>query len=128
MKRHIFRVAWLVLFSALGACKGLQPTAKTTLGMSRDQYRAAYEIASARCDRQTNACSAFASRAECLDAKLGASAAATRLPRCSNDVDQVKVQLCVEQIRQGQCGTGIAQLAACQKSALCPYQSEEGTM
>jgi hypothetical protein len=118
----------VIFVASLSACGSLNPGAKAASadGMSRDQYRAAYAIASARCDRQTNACSAFSSHDECLQAKLAASAADTRLPRCSNDVDQTKVQSCVAEIEQRQCGTGIARLEACQKSELCPYVSEEG--
>jgi hypothetical protein len=132
MASFISRVGALgVIFVAgLSACSSLNPGPKASYadGMSTEQYRAAYEIASARCDRQTNACSSFASRDECLEAKLGVSAADTRLPRCSNDVDQTKVQSCVAQIERGQCGTGIAQLDACKKSQLCPYVSVEGTL
>jgi hypothetical protein len=120
----------LIFVAGLSACSGLTPGAKAAYadGMSRDQYRTAYAIASARCDRQTNACSAFSSHDECIRAKLEASAADARLPRCSNDVDQTKVQSCVAEIEQRQCGTGIARLEACQKSELCPYVSEEGIL
>lgn len=118
----------VIFVAGLSACSSLNPGAKAPYadGMSRDQYRAAYAIASARCDRQTSACSAFSSHDECIRAKLDVSAADTRLPRCSNDVDQTKVQSCVAEIEQRQCGTGIARLEACQKSELCPYVSEEG--
>jgi hypothetical protein len=118
----------VIFVAGLSACSGLNPSAKAAYadGMSRDQYRAAYAIASARCARQTNACSTFSSHDECLQAKLDASVADTRLPRCSNDVDQTKVQSCIAEIEQRQCGTGIARLEACQKSELCPCVSEEG--
>jgi hypothetical protein len=119
----------VIFVAGLSACSSLNPDAKSAYadGMSTEQYRAAYDIASARCDRQTNACSSFSSRNECLQAKLSVSAADTRLPRCSNDVDQTKVQSCVAEIERGHCGTGIAQLGACKQSQLCPYVSEEGT-
>jgi hypothetical protein len=118
----------VIFMVGLNACSGLNPGAKTVYvdGMSTDQYRAAYAIASARCERQTNACSAFSSRDECIRAKLDVSAADTRLPRCSNDVDQTRVQACVAELEERQCGTGIARLEACQRSELCPYVSEEG--
>jgi hypothetical protein len=130
MASFIFRVGVLgVIFVAgLSACGSLNPKTIYADGMSTEQYRAVYEIASARCDRQTSACSSFASRDECLAAKLNVSAAETHLPRCSNDVDQAKVQSCVAEIERGQCGTGIVQLDACKKSQLCPYVSEEGTL
>ena len=89
MANFIPRVGGLgVLFvAALSACTSLNPTQPTYAdGMSTDQYRAAYDIASARCDRQTAACSAFSTRDECLEAKLGVSAADTRLSRCSNAI------------------------------------------
>jgi hypothetical protein len=120
----------VILVAGLSACSSLNPGAQAayTDGMSTEQYRAAYDIASARCDRQTKACSSFSSHDECIEAKLGVSAADTRLPRCSNNVDQTKVQSCVAQIERGQCGTGIAQIDACRRSQLCPYVSEEGTL
>jgi hypothetical protein len=120
----------VIFATGLSACSNLNPGAKAayTDGMSRDQYRAAYAIAAARCDRQTNACSTFSSRDECMRAKLDVSAADARLSRCSNDVDQAKVQACVAEIEQRQCGTGITRLAACQRSELCPYISEEGML
>lgn len=95
--------------------------------MTTDEYAAAYQIAAARCARQTNVCSSFASRDQCLQAKLGASAADARLTRCSNPVDPAQVQSCVSEIKRGSCGSGIAQLAACRGAELCPYISEEGT-
>jgi len=120
----------VVILAGLSACGSLNPGAKATYsdGMNTMQYRAAYEIASARCDRQTNACSAFASHDECIQAKLDVSAADTRLPHCTNDVDQAKVDSCVAEIEHNPCGTGIIRLEACQKSQLCPYASEEGTL
>jgi hypothetical protein len=96
--------------------------------MTAGQYRAAYDIASARCDRQTNACSSFSSHDQCIQAKLDVSAEDTRLRNCPHRVDQSKVQSCVAEIERGQCGTGIAQLAACRQNELCPYTSEEGTL
>ncbi len=96
-------------------------------GMTEDEYRAAYQIAGARCDRQTNACASFASRDACIRAKLVASAADTSLMRCSEPIDPSQLQSCVSEIERGQCGSGIARLKACRQSALCPYVSEEGT-
>ena len=118
----------VIFVAGLSACSSLNPGAKAAYadGMSKDQYRAAYAIAAARCDRQTNACSTFSSHDDCIRAKLDVSAVDTRLRRCSNDVDQTKVQACVAEIEEKQCGTGIARLEACQKSELCPYVSEEG--
>ncbi len=121
-------LGFAVIGFCLAACSStLAPKAAREDGMTREQYRAAYDIASARCDRQTSACSSYASRDACIEDKLRASAADTRLPRCSNEVDPTEVRACVSQISQGRCGTGILQLQACKKSALCPYQSEEGT-
>jgi hypothetical protein len=129
MVSFISKVSWLgvILLSGLSACSRPGPHAKAAFahGMSAEQYRAAYEIAAARCDRQTNACSAFSSHDECIKAKLEVSAADAQLPRCSNDVDQTKVQSCIAEIERRRCGTGIARLEACQKSELCPYVSEE---
>jgi hypothetical protein len=115
--------------AGLSACS-LNPGAKTEYadGMTADQYRAAYQIADARCDRQTNSCSSFASRDECIAAKLDLSAADARLRRCSHRVDPSDVNSCVAQIEHGQCGSGITQLSACKKAELCPYTSEEGTL
>ena len=118
----------VVLVIGLSACS-LNPGAKSTYadGMTADEYGAAYQIASARCDRQTSSCSSFASRDQCVEAKLEASATDARLRRCSDRVDQAQVQACVADIRRGQCNSGIAQLEACTKTELCPYVFEEGT-
>lgn len=118
----------VMLVIGLSACS-LTPGAKSTHadGMTADEYGAAYQIASARCDRQTNSCSSFVSRDACVEAKLELSAKDTRLRSCSNRVDQRQVRSCVADIERGQCGSGIAQLETCRKSQLCPYVSEEGT-
>lgn len=120
----------VIFVAGISGCSGLNPDAKSAAanGMNTDQYSAAYDIAAARCDRQTNACSSFSSRSDCISAKLRLSAEDTRLPHCSNDIDRTKVRACVAEIERGQCGTGIAQLDACRESQLCPYVSEEGTL
>jgi hypothetical protein len=127
--KSILKVGSLAMMCAAGFCAcGLNPNAKTVYadGMTAEEYRAAYQIASARCDRQTNSCSAFSSRDQCLETKLDVSAAETRLRRCSDPVDQARVASCVTEIRSRQCGTGIVHLEACAKAELCPYVSEEG--
>lgn len=96
--------------------------------MTVGQYRAAYDIAAARCDRQTSSCSSFSSRDQCMRLELDASANDARLRSCSHRVDQAKVQACVASIEHGQCGSGIGQLEACKQNELCPYHSEEGTL
>lgn len=119
----------VVIVIGLSACS-LNPGAKSTYadGMTADEYGAAYQIASARCDRQTNTCSSFASRDQCVEAKFEASATDARLRRCTNRVDQAQLHSCVADVERGQCGSGIVQLEACRKSELCPYHSDEGTL
>jgi hypothetical protein len=119
----------VLLVAGLGACSSLNPGAKVAYadGMTADQYRAAYQIASARCDRQTNACSSFSSHDQCVEAKLAVSASDAHVRHCSNQVDPADVQACVSEIERGQCGSGIAALAACKTPNLCPYVSQEGT-
>jgi hypothetical protein len=123
-----FKVGSLVVMfvAGLSACD-MNPL-KTVYadGMTAEEYRAAYQIASARCDRQTNGCSASSSHDQCIATKLDKSAEDTRLRRCSNPVDPERVDACVAEIRRGQCGSGIVHLEACGKSELCPYVSEEG--
>ena len=118
----------VILVVGPSACSSLDSTAKMAAadGMSSDQYRAAYEIAAARCNSQTSACSAFSSRDECIKTKLKVSAADARLQRCANDVDETHVESCVAEIERRQCGTGIARLEACQELELCPDVSVEG--
>ena len=132
MLKRILKASSLgVMFVAgVSACADLEPGAKSVHenGMTADEYAAAYQIAAARCDRQTNVCSSFPTRDQCIQAKLDASATETRLRRCSNPIDRSKVQSCVAEIKSGQCGRGIARLEACDKSELCPYVSEEGLM
>jgi hypothetical protein len=129
MLKFISKVGSLALIcvAGLSACS-LNPNAKSVYadGMTAEEYRAAYEIASARCDRQTNSCSPASSRDQCIEKKLDVSASDTRLRRCSNPVDQARVDACADEIRRGQCGTGIARLEACSKTELCPYVTEEG--
>ena len=123
-----FKVGSLVVMfvAGLSACD-LNPL-KTVYsdGMTAQEYRAAYQIAAARCDRQTNGCSVVSSHDQCLSTELDQSAADTGLRRCSNPVDPARVDACVAQIRRGQCGSGIVHLEACHKAELCPYVSEEG--
>ena len=118
----------VMFIAALSACD-LNPL-KTVYadGMTAEEYRAAYQIASARCDRQTNTCSAPSSHDQCVATKLDKSAADSGLRRCSNPVDPARVDVCVADIRRGRCGSGIAQLEACQRTELCPYGSREGTL
>ena len=132
MLKFMWRVGSLgiVLAAAPSACGGLAPNAtpKYADGMTAGQYRAAYEVASARCDRQTDTCSSFATRDRCIEAKLDTSAADMRLRGCSNHVDEAQVRSCAAEIRSGVCGSGITQIKACKHAALCPYVSEEGTL
>jgi hypothetical protein len=117
-----------VLLAGLGGCS-LNPAKPVYADqMTAGQYRAAYDIASARCDRQTDSCSSFSSHEQCVQAKLDVSAEDARLRACSHRVDPSKVQSCVAEIERGQCGSGITQLAACKQNELCPYTSEEGTL
>jgi hypothetical protein len=131
LKRMLKASSLGVMFVAgVSACANVEPSAKSVHqnGMTADEYAAAYQIAAARCDRQTEGCSSYSTRDQCIEAKLEASAAETRLRRCSDPVDRSKVQSCVAEIKLGQCGRGISKLEACDKSELCPYVTEEGLM
>jgi hypothetical protein len=123
-----FKVASLVVMFVAGFSACDMNPLKTVYadGMTAAEYRAASQIAAARCDRQTNGCSVVSSRDQCVATKLDESAAETGLRRCSSPVDPERVDACVAEIRRGQCGTGIVRLEACGKSELCPYVSEEG--
>jgi hypothetical protein len=119
------------LFAVLPACGSHYapgPKHFASGDLTTAEYEAAYRIATARCERQTAACSSYASRDACVRAKLVPSAADARLEQCNQPVDDAKVEACVAAIRGGACGTGITAIAACRQSAICPYVPEEGTL
>ena len=120
-------LTWLV---ALGACDRSQPVARavSTSDLTSNEYNAAYRIAAARCDRQTPACSSFASREACLRSKLASSAADVRLEDCSDPILDGHLNACVNAIQHAACGTGITGIEACHPRAICPYVAEEGTL
>ena len=120
--------SFCLVAAALGACSLNPPKPIQGDGLTAGQYRAAYAIASARCDRQTNACSSFSSHDQCVSEKFEASAEDARLRGCSHRVDQAQLSACVSDIERNPCGSGIAQLEACQQKSLCPYTSNEGTL
>jgi hypothetical protein len=105
------------------------PTEATSRHAQDDRYRAAYQIAAARCDRQTPACEAragvhYASRDACIAAKLPGSATAADLDYCASyPLRDHRLGECVAEIRSGQCGTGISGATACQGMNLCPWDS-----
>jgi hypothetical protein len=112
------------------ACEPSGPAAAPVKAseLTADEYKAAYTIAVARCDRQTSSCDPYPSRSACLEAKLLLSAREARLLECSTPVAAQQLARCVAIVRSGTCGTGIAHLDECRRWSLCPYvDSEEGT-
>ena len=120
----------LGLLGAVLACEPAGPASvpKAASELTEDEYKAAYRIAVARCDRQTASCDPYPSRKACLDAKLLLSAREARLLECSTPVAPSQLARCISRVRLGTCGTGIAHLDECRRWSLCPYaSSEEGT-
>ena len=120
----------LVSLSVLcGACASRQQTTVTASDLSTGERNAAFQMAAARCDRQTPACGASPSRDACIQQKLVPTAADVSLENCSSDIDAQNLNACVMQIRAGQCGTGIVHIEACSHDRLCPgVAEEEGTL
>jgi hypothetical protein len=112
--------------AAISACGSIS-TLPLDPGSESARYRAAYEIAGARCDRQTPACEAragvhYASRDECIAAKLADSAKQADLDMCAAyAIRNYQLSACVAEVRAGRCGTGVANVAACQGRNLCPW-------
>ena len=120
----------LGLLGAVLACEPAGPASvpKAASELTADEYKAAYTIAVARCDRQTASCDSYPSRNACIEAKLVLSAREARLLECSTPVAASQLARCVALVRHGTCGTGIALLDECRRWSLCPYAgSEEGT-
>jgi hypothetical protein len=125
---------WLGILGVLGAVSGCSswPDA-TARDPAADGRHAADEVAAARCDRQSPACESktgthYATRDACLEAKAAASVKEAGLKDCSyHSLNERLLRRCIAEIRQGKCGTGIAQLPECQGEKLCPYEPEEGT-
>ena len=120
----------LSVMAPLLACEPRGPAASPMKAseLTKDEYKAAYSIAVARCDRQTAACDPYPSRSACLEAKVLLSAREARLLECSTPVAAEQLARCVAIVRSGTCGTGIAHLDECRRWSLCPYvDSEEGT-
>jgi len=98
-----------------------------------DERHAAEAMAAARCDRQTPACVSpsnppFDTRDACIDAKAAKSVVEARLAHCGcYSLNEGRLRRCVGEIRQGQCGTGIAKLDDCRGAKVCPYETEEGS-
>jgi hypothetical protein len=113
---------------AISSCAAVstQPLAP---GSESARYHAAYEIAAARCDRQTPACQQragvhYASREACIDAKLADSAQQADLDTCADySLRDSQLRACVAEVRAGRCGTGVANVAACRGRNLCPWDS-----
>ena len=128
MKRRFGLSAAIGLsFATAPAC---EPTATpgVPIQLTSDEYKAAYRIAVARCDRQTSSCDPFPSRKACLDAKLVLTAKESRLLDCARPVDPSRLERCVAVVRRGECGTGIAHVDACRAASLCPDPSESGAL
>jgi hypothetical protein len=128
MLRGIFGVVLVGVMAA--SCTSLPtPTELASRHAEDARYRAAYEIAAARCDRQTPACERragvhYASRDACIAAKLPNSAKEADLDYCASyPLREHDLGECVSEIRSGQCGTGIASATACQGMNLCPWDS-----
>jgi len=104
-------------------------TKPTSWSPQSDRYRVAYEIAAARCDRQTPECERragvrYASRDECIAAKLPPSAAEADLDLCASyPLRDHDLGECVAEVRAGQCGTGLTGAPACRGKNLCPWDS-----
>ncbi len=90
--------------------QAMSPTPPTSWDHKSVRYRIAYEVAAARCDRQTPECVAragahYATREACIADKLPASAAEVDLDLCASyplrehDLDE-----CIAEIRAGRCG------------------------
>jgi hypothetical protein len=105
------------------------PIAPASWSSKSERYRVAYEIAAARCDRQTPECERragvqYASRDACIAAKLPPSAAEADLDVCASyPLRQHDLDECVAEIRGGHCGTGISGATACRGKNLCPWDS-----
>jgi hypothetical protein len=105
------------------------PTQPASWSAKSDRYLVAYEIAAARCDRQTPECERragveYASRDACIAAKLPPSAAEADLDLCASyPLRQHDLEQCVAEIRGGQCGTGLVGATACRGKNLCPWDS-----
>jgi hypothetical protein len=64
-----------------------------------------------------------------LDAKAAKSVTESNLVECDYfGVNEQRLRQCVQEIRQGQCGTGIAQIVDCHGDKICPYHTEEGSV
>ena len=111
------------------SCASVPATAPATWSAKSDRYRVAYEIAAARCDRQTPECErragvTYTSRDECIAMKLPPSAAEADLDLCASyPLREHDLSECVAEIRGGQCGTGISGATACRGKNLCPWDS-----
>ena len=125
---------WLCLLcgiSATSACsyQGVPANQDPTT----DVRQAAHEMAAARCDRQTPACltassAHYENRQACIEAKVAPSVTEAHLVDCGYySLNERSLRSCVRKIREGQCGTGIAQLDDCRGAKVCPYASEEGS-
>lgn len=123
----------LGVVAAISACAHL-PTAGSGRDPSTDEYVAAYQIAAARCDRQTPSCESrvgvhYATRDACIAAKLRPSVEEADLKYCAYyPLHDSALNECVSAIRSKECGTGVAVLVACRGKTLCPFASEEGTI
>jgi len=129
-KRSSFRAAvGVVLAGAISSCAYMPAGARDpgSWKPSSDQYRAAYQIAAARCDRRTPACDAstgvhYASRDACIAAKLPKSAEEADLDVCASyALRVVELDQCVAEIKSGQCGSGLAGASTCRGKDLCPW-------
>jgi hypothetical protein len=121
------------LVGVMGAsCASLPTLAEpTSWNLRSDRYRAAYEIAAARCDRQTPACESragvhYASRDACIEAKLPTSVVEAHLDYCASYALRASnLSACVAGIQSGQCGTGVSPVSACRGPSLCPWDDDE---
>ena len=77
--------------------------------------------------RSLPTCGVVIPRDACIQQKLLPSAENIDLEDCEGAIDDEKLKVCVQQIRHGQCGTGIARIVACAHDNICPGVSQEGT-
>lgn len=121
-------LAGAVLLCACQPARALDPPRADA---KSDRYRAAYQIAAARCDRRTPSCESqtgdhYDSREACIAAKLPASATEADLGYCASySLREYDLDACLTEIRSGQCGTGISNISACRGRNLCPWDSFE---
>lgn len=117
----------IVLLALAGCTSEPRTPPQTASQLDAVEYRAAREMATARCDRRAGACVPYPSREACVDSKILPSATDANLLQCSSAVDEDRLSRCLSEIRRTACGTGIRDLEDCNEGQLC-NAVEEGTL